>query len=251
MQVVCRFVVGSGIAASIVLASCGTTGVSQATEGRKNSVAAVEFPPGVPRLPVRIGTFTVSTAVVIPPEMQEIGHEQLKELAISNARQAMSVCTDVEVQPDNGPSHTPDGREVLTLVGEIQRIQLTGSIEEDLAGRYIWSKAVAIGSSATVQRVLALDANYRLVRADGVTAAAGSGQSLVKVPITGTVQMSTASSDGNAAASGSRVLKDGKVDRGSLAPAFEMTSSTGARSLLLNHIARCPRPTQTTAEVTK
>jgi hypothetical protein len=232
---------GVAVAMCSLAAGCETgNGVTQARRGRANTVIPAQFPAGMRQLPVRIGRFDVSTAVVIPPEMQEVGDEQLKALATTNIRHAMSACPSVDVHPDTGPSQTDDGQEILTVVGEICRIQLTGSIEEDLAGKWLWSGTSTVGSTKTVHRTLVLDIHYRLVRPNEVIAAAGSGNAEARVPITGTVTMGVENPEHNGSAS--RVLKDGKVDRGSLAPAFEMASSAGARALLDNYVARVSKP---------
>jgi hypothetical protein len=234
-------VAGIFVVLGLWMSGCGMDGISRAKEGTANAVAPVPFPQGVDRISVRIGTFAVSPAVVIPAEMKEIEQEQLKALAVSNARHAMSCCLDVDVLPDAGSSSLAAESGVLTLVGEVHRVQLTGEIDDQLAGN-MFSKAKTTGTSAIVYRTLALDIQYRLLRADGVAVAAGSGQSEVRVPITGTVVVS-ADSPNNGSGSAARTMKDGKVDRGSLAPAFEMASSTGARNLLVNYIAKATRGT--------
>lgn len=218
---------------SSMLGGC-VSGQSKASELKPDVVNLPTPPAGMPKSRVYVGDFSVSPAVVIPPEMQEIGHAELINLAKEHIQQELGKSTAFEVVFTG-----PDGRvavaDALPIVGEITRVELTGNLEDQLTGVF-GRQIYTAGQSVTVRRDLVLGINYRILRPDMTAAAVGTGQSKTKIPISGVFDVVASNEEGSARTRST--LKDGKVDRSGLAPAFQNASSVGSRELILNAIQK-------------
>ncbi len=186
---------------------------------------------GMPVATVIVRDINILPSVVLPPEMAEVSHDQLIVLARENIRHELgrSHAFNVLFLPSDSSS-VPAGTHLL--VGEITRIELSGSVEDQLSGMFGKAGEMLIGKTVEVKRNFVLGINYRILTQDHTAIAVGSGQSATAIPVSGTFAAETVYQDGKAEVRSS--LVGGKVDRAALAPAFQLASSIGAKSLIEN-----------------
>lgn len=234
-------IVAAGLAAGAGLASCAQSETtSRATSTKLLALPAA--PADMPRRTVYVGDFSVSPAVIVPPEMRDVGAAELVQLAREHIRHELAKSGVFDVT-FGSETDAPAG--AMPLTGEITRVELTGDVAEQLSG-FFGQTVYAPGQAITVRRDLVLAVNYRVLDPERRAVAVGTGQSKTSIPVSGTYaevessdsMITDASATSKPKVKKTRVLNDAKVERSGLAPAFQVASNAGAVEMARNAIAR-------------